>query len=140
MDSTITITKELLDNIFDHCKRDYPYECCGILIGDFDSKRVDRILGAENLRKDRMNDRYEMNPKDLIEGERLARELSLDVIGYYHSHPDHPNRPSEYDRQRAFAGMSYIIVATKEGKETDPKSWLLSEESQQFIEEIINII
>ena len=139
MELPITISKDILEQIFDHCKRDYPYECCGILIGDFDTKKVDVILAADNMRKDRQ-DRFEIAPEDLFKGEQIAQDLSMDVIGYYHSHPDHPNRPSEYDRERAFAGLSYIIVSVKQGKETDPKSWVLSDDDQQFKEEIINLI
>ncbi len=139
MSLTVQIPQTLMDQIFNHCKKDYPYECCGILIGDFDTRKVEKIFEAENTRKDRMADRYEIKPEDLFKGEKLARELSLDVIGYYHSHPDHPNRPSEYDRERAFAGMSYVIVGIQNGVDLAPKSWVLNE-NQQFDEEIIKII
>lgn len=139
MENQITISKDVMEQVFDHCKTDYPYECCGILIGDYDTKIVKTVLAAENIRKDR-KDRFEIAPEDLFKGEQVANDLSLDVIGYYHSHPDHPNRPSEYDRERAFAGLSYIIVSIKQGKKTDPKSWVLSDVDQQFKEETINLI
>ena len=139
MNQELIISQEFMETIFEHGKKEYPYECCGILIGDYDDRKVDLVMEAENLRKDR-EDRFEINPEDLLRGERIARERSMDVIGYYHSHPDHPNEPSEYDRARAFAGMSYIIVSVRDGKDCDPKSWVLSDDSQQFTEEIIKII
>ncbi|MDH4128984.1 MAG: M67 family metallopeptidase [Spirochaetota bacterium] len=136
--SVLQISKEFINRIYSHSKRDYPYECCGILIGDFETRKVEEILEANNLRKDR-EDRFEIAPEDLLKGEKIARDRSMDVIGYYHSHPDHPDEPSEYDRARAFPGMSYIIVSVLKGKETLSRSWILSEKDFQFQEEKINI-
>lgn len=129
----------MMEDIYDHCRQEYPYECCGLLIGDYDTKKVEKVMRTRNIWQERMEDRFEIDPEDLVKGEKLARDLSLDVIGYYHSHPDHPNEPSEFDRERAFFGMSYIIVQTIKGQETLPKSWVLDEETSQFTEEIINI-
>ena len=137
--NAINISQDVINKIYSHSKKDYPYECCGILIGDFETKKVEKILEATNLRKDR-EDRFEIAPEDLLKGEKLARDLSQDVIGYYHSHPDHPDEPSEYDRARAFPGMSYIIVSVNKGTQTSSRSWVLSESDFKFKEEKINII
>lgn len=144
MKSTVTLSHDQMNQIFEHCKKDYPYECCGILIGDYETKKVVQVYEAENIRKDRKNDRYQIKPEDQFKADEIAREKDLDVIGFYHSHPDHPNAPSQFDLDMAINamqfGISFLIVATKEGKETDPKSWILSDEDNQFHEEEIKLV
>lgn len=140
---SLTISQELLEKIFSHCREEYPYECCGILIGKanepWNQKETREIIQAENIRKDRRADRYLMNPDHLFQAYQKADDLNLEVIGFYHSHPDHPNRPSEFDRDRALEihsyGLSYIVVSVKKGIDTEAKSWILKKE--QFEEETI---
>ncbi len=135
----IHIKKEHMDEIEAHGKEGYPHEVCGIMLGAYGSERneVMELRRAANLNKDRAHDRYELDPKDLLRAERDARDADMEIIGFYHSHPDHPDIPSEFDRERAWPSYSYIISSVMGGKETTTKSWLLNDESQAFEEEKI---
>ena len=114
----------------------YPHETCGLLIGARNNGHIEvnNVHQARNLNTQRAEDRYELDPTDLVAAENLARDNNLEVVGIWHSHPDHPAKPSETDRQAAWEGWSYMILSvTKEGVE-DVRSWRLTSE-QQFIEE-----
>lgn len=104
----------------------YPGECCGLLIGSVSGEeyRVARVHPCRNLRQQEADDRFEVDPKDFLEADRLAREQGLEVIGVYHSHPDHAPRPSRFDAAAAFSGFAYIIVAVRLGKAANMRSWL----------------
>lgn len=104
----------------------YPAECCGLLIGSItgDAYRVVRVHPCRNLRQEEADDRFEIDPKDYLEADRLARSEGLEVIGAYHSHPDHAPRPSRFDAAAAFSGFAYVIVAVRQGKAAGMRSWL----------------
>ena len=137
----VEIKQDILQKILEHAKAGYPHECCGLLLGNLTSpKRVTDAVGAENTNKERAVDRYEMNPDELLKIEREARQAGLEVVGVYHSHPDHPSRPSEFDRQRGWPEYSYIIVAVKGGTETEAKSWTFIEEDEPFGEEELKVV
>ena len=96
----ITLVEKIVDEIKSHAERDYPDECGGMLVGRFSShgeKEVSEILQLENAREDSRHNRVLILPKDVLRAERYAREKKLDVIGYYHSHPNAPAVPSQYD-------------------------------------------
>ncbi len=115
----------------------YPYETCGLLIGTQDSttRLVTRAPQARNLSEERAHDRYELDPRDFLAADRQARAEGLEVVGIWHSHPDHPARPSETDRQAAWADYSYLIVSvTREGI-ADMRCWRLA--GTEFVEEEI---
>ena len=122
-----------------HGAEGYPHEVCGIFLGtgNGDDREVVEIKRAGNLNLDRAHDRYEMDPQDMIKAEKEGRDKGLDIVGFYHSHPDHPDAPSEFDRERAWPYYSYLIVSVKKGKEFAMRSWLLNEESEVFEEEKI---
>ena len=132
----------------EHAERGYPGEVCGLLIGSFeDGRRVRRAssaLPAVNLNQDRPEDRYEMNPADYLHIEKEARSLELEVVGVYHSHPDHPSRPSETDRLRAeeiwdsAESWSYVILGVASGLLASRSSWVLREGA--FQEEEIHVV
>ena len=85
-------------------------------------------LAAENERVDSRHNRYVISPQSLLAAQREARASGLDIVGYYHSHPDHPARPSEFDREHAWPGTSYVIVSVSEGKAVDCRSWRLRDD------------
>ena len=137
----VEIKKDIFQKILDHAKASYPHECCGVLLGKMTSpKRVMDAVQAENTNKERASDRYEMNPAELLGIEKDARGRGLDVVGIYHSHPDHPSRPSEFDRQRGWPEYSYVIVAIKGGIETEARSWTFTEENEPFGEEELKVV
>lgn len=136
----ISIPKALMDEITELVQKGYPHECCGIFGGDPAQNAVAQIAVAENLNQERSRDRYLMNPKDIVRAQKEFSARGQDVLGYYHSHPDHPARPSETDRANAWAGYSYVIVSVMNGKVADTRSWVLDEKTGQFEEEKIQIM
>ena len=130
-----------------HGESTYPEECCGILVGSSEKiagehpaplARVVRLVGAENERaEENRHNRYLIPPEVILRTEREARADGLDVVGYYHSHPDHPSRPSDFDRDHAWPGYSYLIVSVREGRARDERSWRLSNDRSRFDEEPI---
>jgi proteasome lid subunit RPN8/RPN11 len=122
----------------------YPNECCGILIGrDVNTpggKRrvVDRLEpGANVFEADEQYHRFSIDPRQQMKAERAAEAEGKAVLGFYHSHPDHPARPSEYDREHAWPFYSYVIVAIAKGKPADMTSWVLDEKTSQFAAQTI---
>lgn len=123
--------------IKEHARRDYPYECCGAMLGK--AKEVTYILELENINSENPTRRFQIKPQDFLKVENMAREKKLDFIGIYHSHPDHPARPSQYDFENAWEGLSYLIVSVEKGNPSDVKSYLLNPELKKFEEEEILI-
>jgi proteasome lid subunit RPN8/RPN11 len=116
----------------------YPHETCGLLLGtregpDGARSRVERVEVARNLRIERAHDRYELDPADFLRIDEVARAAGLEVLGVWHSHPDHPARPSETDRAAAWEGWSYVIVSVAADGVRDLRSWRL--EGEAFREE-----
>ena len=137
----IHIEQKIVDQIEKHAERDYPHECGGMLIGHFaaDGRRtVVETFPLENAREeeDRHN-RVLILPKDVLRAERYAREKGLDVIGYYHSHPDDVAVPSQYDLDHALPVWSYVIVSVIEGKAVDVRSWVMENDRSKFNREQI---
>jgi len=137
----ITLKQSHIDAIFEHGREGHPDEVCGIILGSFsgDDREAIEVMRAGNLNSERSHDRYELDPKDLVAAERKCRESGLEVIGLYHSHPDHPDAPSEFDRERAWPVYSYLIVSVMKGEDCSVRSWQIDEETERFIEEKINI-
>lgn len=113
----------------------YPDECCGIIYGtQQDGQRVvSRLEAVANAfdEQERYH-RFSISPEQLMKAERIAGERGELVLGFYHSHPDHPARPSEYDRQHAWRFYSYVIVAVVKGQPGDMTSWQLNEQTEFF--------
>ena len=138
----IKIANSLLRQIYDHTEESYPYECCGLLIGTTDQDKnhtVHAFRRCKNLNKERAHDRYDMDPLDLLRAEREFENSPWDIIGVYHSHPDHPSRASQTDTDRAVEIMafawSYVIVSVQKGKVAGVQSWMLNEAEKKFYEE-----
>ncbi|MDR1637864.1 MAG: M67 family metallopeptidase [Treponema sp.] len=120
----------------------YPGECCGVLLGRLEEgggRLIESIIPIENAREEEeRRHRFRIEPEDLMKAERKAAAQNRDVLGFYHSHPDHPARPSEYDREHAFPFYSYIIVSVEKTKAAELTSWRLSDDRREFSEELID--
>ena len=136
----LLITPDHLRAIDRHGEQTYPEECCGFLIGRADAETtwVERLLPVDNERQDSRHNRYVINPETVLEAHKEARAAGADVVGYYHSHPDHPSKPSDFDREHAWPGLSYLIVSVQKGRAVDARSWRLADDRDQFDEEIID--
>ncbi len=135
----VLLNKEQISEIKKHGEKTFPFECCGLLIGKFNDDGVKEIFETfpiENAREDSAkHNRSLITPKDLMRGEMYARKKGLDVVGNYHSHPDHPARPSEFDLEHALPVWSYIIVSVMKGVAKDVRSWEMLNDRSRFIEE-----
>ena len=139
---SLHLSSELLSQIHRHGEAAYPEEGAGLLLGDAngDRKQVRAILFLSNAREDSArHNRYLLTPQDYLSGEQEAARLGLDVLGVFHSHPDHPNRPSEFDREWAMPWFSYVITSVQAGVAAGSRSWLLSDDRQAFSEEQIEV-
>lgn len=136
----LLLSSKHTEYIREHGEREYPYECCGLLIGNFseEAKTVCETLPISNAREDSARrTRFLIQPEELLRGEKYAAQKGLDVIGFYHSHPDHPARPSQYDLEHAWPVYSYIVVAVHTGRAQDLRSWELQPDRNAFNEEDI---
>ncbi len=118
----------------------YPNECCGIMFGrDVEKeRRVERLEAVtNNFAADEQYHRFSIKPEDLMRAEKSAATAGQLVLGFYHSHPDHPARPSETDRQAAWPFYSYLIVSIGKGEPLDMTCWVLNDASEQFEEQRI---
>lgn len=115
----------------------YPRETCGLLIGRQQGAEVEVLdtVAARNLSRERAADRFELDPQDFLKADQAARAAGLELVGIWHSHPDHPAQPSATDREFAWEGWSYLILSVQQGKLLHRKSWRLSD--GQFVEEEI---
>jgi proteasome lid subunit RPN8/RPN11 len=139
----ILIAEEVLKRIHAHGAESYPEEGAGLMLGrDEDGKReVLEILTLTNSREDAArHNRYLITAQDMLAGEQEAMRLGLDIVGVFHSHPDHPNRPSEFDREWALPWYSYLITSVQGGEAAGSRSWRLAEDRQRFDEEEIILI
>jgi proteasome lid subunit RPN8/RPN11 len=129
-----------------HGEETYPHECCGVLLGKLvegEGNHVQQIVRAGNTRTDSAHNRYNIAPQELVKIQRQARGLGLDIVGFYHSHPDHPAQWSQTDMAEAhWMSCSYIITSVEGGKAMLTNSFLLkgtSEEDKAFEDEAIQI-
>jgi len=134
------------DALRHHGEETYPFECCGILLGHVDddgTRIVTSAARAGNTRTDSPQNRYNIDPRDQIRIQREGRERGEDVIGYYHSHPDHPARWSPTDLADAhWPGISYVITSVEKGKAAITNSFELTvsdESDKQFVDERIEV-
>ncbi len=139
---SIQLTDEQLDAITRHGEGAYPYEGCGLLLGhEVDGvKIVEQVLPAGNAREsEAQHNRYLIAPETVMQAERRAAEQGLDLVGFFHSHPDHPERPSDYDREHAWPWYSYLITSVQRGHAAETAAWTLEEGRGVFRAEAITI-
>ena len=115
----------------------YPNEACGLLVGRLDGShaRIEHTIEGTNLNTDRARDRYQLDPSDYLGADRWALEHGLEIIGFWHSHPDHPPFPSQTDLDHAWPGYSYLIVSVGKRRQISLRSWRL--DGDTFVEEKI---
>lgn len=132
----------------------YPYEVCGVMIGEGDTvthfRKCTNLIaddGSEtafketgNINSERLKDRFELDPRSYIEADSWARENGLEILGIYHSHPDHPSVPSETDRQVASPGWAYIIFSVNRGNLANARIWYIDERDFQFKERKFKVV
>jgi proteasome lid subunit RPN8/RPN11 len=135
----VRIDAAALDAARAHAAEGYPDEICGFLIGLRGSSRVTRSVRGRNTIVDRARDRYEIDPRDMIRTQREADDAGEDILGYYHSHPDHPARASVFDADRAWAGPYYLIVSCVEGKVVDANAFVALRDGGPFRDEPIEV-
>ena len=140
---SLQILPGLLERIHSQGEAAYPEEGAGLMLGEVsqDQRQVMEILTLPNVREDTArHNRYLLSSEDYLQGEEEANQLGLDVLGVFHSHPDHPSRPSEFDRQWAWPNFSYLITSVMMGKVHESRSWRLTEDRANFVEEEIEIV
>ena len=136
----LVLTKNQAEQIEREGAAAYPNECCGIFIGrdEGDRRIVERLKQDGNaFEEGEKYHRFSISPAELMEADKEAGAAGKLVLGFYHSHPDHPARPSEYDRQHGWPFYSYLIVAIAKGEAKLMTSWVLNEVSEQFEEQLI---
>ena len=136
----LIIPLSVLKKIHSNVEKVYPDEGNGLLLGTMngDTRFVESVLELINSRDASVRqNRYLITAEDMMKGENEAVRLGLDIIGVFHSHPDHPNKPSEFDREWAMPWFSYLITSVSKGDAQDSRSWRLSENRDGFVEEKI---
>jgi proteasome lid subunit RPN8/RPN11 len=151
----LCMNRDLAEGIRRHGAETFPYECCGALLGR-DSASDEKVSAPDeslvgtprevlglfplvNRRDDSPRNRFAVSADDVRDAEKAAREHGLEVIGWYHSHPDHPARPSDFDREHAWPWYSYVIVSVMKGEPADMTSWRLNDDRQNYSAEGIEI-
>ncbi len=137
----IALDEKHLAEIRQHGERDYPFECCGLMLGRFEGegrKIVTETYSISNAREEAAKrNRFLIRPEELMRGEKYAREKGLDVVGFYHSHPDERAVPSKYDLEHAWPTYSYIVVSVEKGRAVDLRSWEMETDRSRFNQEEI---
>ena len=138
---TLEISEDLLAEIQAHGEAAYPEEGAGLLLGKLDGerRRVTSLFKLANRREESArHNRYALAPEDYLQGEQEAARLGLDLIGVFHSHPDHPDLPSEFDREWAWPTFAYLITSIRNGQAAGSRAWRLREDRLSFQEELID--
>jgi proteasome lid subunit RPN8/RPN11 len=142
----LKIAQAEFDAVRRHGEQTYPHECCGVLLGrmEGDARQVTAVMRCGNTRDDRPEDRYHIDPGELVRIQRQGRERGLDIVGFYHSHPDHPARWSQTDLAEAhWIGCSYVITSVEQGRAAITNSFALlgeTEENKRFEDEAIEFV
>ena len=143
----LKIQRKEYEALRQHGEETYPHECCGVLLGhidDEDNRVVTSLARAGNTRSDSPQNRYNIDPKELVRIQREGRERGEDIIGFYHSHPDHPAQWSQTDLAEAhWFGCSYVITSVEKGKAVLTNSWELmgaDEDDKKLVDERIEVV
>jgi len=143
---SLSVSELLYQELRAHGEETYPYECCGIMLGKTEDEgiRVEALIRAGNTRTDSAHNRYHIAPQELIKAQREGRKAGLDIVGFYHSHPDHPAMWSSTDFAEAhWFGCSYVITAVEKGKAAITNSFLLTgtgEEDKAFADQTVTVV
>ena len=128
------LSEELAQRIRTQAAKSYPHECCGALLGDDREswREVLDLFPLVNRREDSPRNRFSITPDDFRVAEKAAQKAGLELVGWYHSHPDHPALPSEYDREHAWPWYSYVIASVTDRRPGEMKSWRLAHDRSRF--------
>lgn len=134
---SLHLPPELRERVAAFASTGYPGETCGLLVGRNADRAtlIEDLVQARNLNTEHARDRYDLAPEDLLAADGAAHERGLEIVGVWHSHPDHPAVPSATDREKAWAGWSYLIASVGQAGMGDLRSWRLQDD--EFVEEII---
>lgn len=138
MSTPLHVAPDALRIMHAHASRTFPEECCGIMLGhdaDDGSRRVVEVICVDNTKDENRKRRYLIDPSALLAAERTARQRAMDVVGIYHSHPNHPSAASEFDREHAMPYWSYLIISCMAGECVNTQSWRLRDDRSVFEEE-----
>ena len=136
MNETVEINHKLMAHVRSHSVTVYPEECCGFLYGQTVEERIEivSVKSTKNQQAENRSRRYLITPEQFIEAEKFAEELAFELVGVYHSHPDHPPVPSNYDLQQALPNFIYLICGVHGKEVTSSRWWKLSEDGCHFTE------
>lgn len=155
----LTISRQHFQLMITHAEQTYPHECCGLMMGQIHEngdKQLVEIIPTENAWNAETSKNFEIletsqevvtttehyftiSPQAMLKAQKQGRDRNLVIIGIYHSHPDHPAIPSEFDRVYAWSEYSYVIISVEKGKATDLQNWSLEDNHQFQVEELIRI-
>lgn len=143
MNYQLELDSEVQQYIQNHLEESFPNEGCGFFYGREEEEGLRKIIHAEAVLNSKKGDqarRFEITPLDYVKAERRAEEMELQLLGIYHSHPNHPAIPSDFDLQKALPYFSYLILSVQEGKAATLTSWRLEEEERHFTEEKVKTL
>lgn len=142
----LKVPRTIYDSFRRHGEETYPHECCGVLLGrqeDDGTRVVTSVARAGNTRTDSAHNRYNIDPKELVRVQREGRQRGEDIVGFYHSHPDHPAQWSQTDHAEAhWIGCSYVITSVEKGKAERTNSFELAgsgEDDKKLLDEKITV-
>jgi proteasome lid subunit RPN8/RPN11 len=137
----IRISEELARQIEQHGMQTYPEECCGMMLGVSidDVQTVELVMEIDNSQDENRKRRFLITPQQYLQAERIAKEKNLELLGFYHSHPDHPAVPSSFDREHALPFFTYIIVSISQAEAKNMTAWLLNENRLCFDEKTLSV-
>jgi proteasome lid subunit RPN8/RPN11 len=137
----VKITEELFRQIALHAEGTYPEECCGMILGNEGSgqRLVREIIAIDNVQDENRRRRFLISPEQYRAAERQAAERGLDLLGFYHSHPDHPAAPSAFDTEHALPWFTYLIISVIKGEAEHATAWVLEEDRGRFTGQRLDI-
>jgi proteasome lid subunit RPN8/RPN11 len=138
----LTIPGPVMDEIRGHAEKLYPEEGAGLILGSIEGEHREarRVLPMPNhFNSGERNRRYLLDPQEILQAEELAEQLGLEVIGIFHSHPDHPPAPSQYDLDWAVPWYVYLITSVEQGAASESRAWRMLEDHTQMGEEALEI-
>jgi proteasome lid subunit RPN8/RPN11 len=140
--SEIVLIQDIIDSFLQHGEKDYPFECCGFILGHFiDEKSVGtEYIAIPNTKEENKERRFLIDPMAYQDAEDQADKQGVSIISIVHSHPNHSDLPSDFDKNHAWPGFSYIIISIIKGVAVSYRSWKLIQNRTKFIEEKITII
>ena len=137
---TVLIAGDQLEAMKAHAKSTYPEECCGFLLGvDSALRTIHRMITASNANGESRRNRYNIDPMEFIKADEEARKSNLALLGIYHSHPDAPARPSQFDLEHAWPWYTYIVLSVLNGVPKNVSAWSLSEDRSSFHEDDLKV-